>query len=237
MVGPLGRFFKMLGVAPRKKPSIFTREWRERRVEIQTLLQSYRKFREDLRRTSRNNSGSKLSRTHLHSKILNSISADPELKKLVKPVSVGLVLGVMLGDSFYWRGELIAAGLHNHLEKSISVRESSGKIYATTIVDSGRYEDNLDNILNSPSFVYTGERSKGINGALINNLIKEVPVKVIAKVKEVNPVNELGYKFCYQGLYKVARQWVESPEATRMVYKFQMVRMEDRDQYDPKWLN
>ncbi|KAK8536131.1 hypothetical protein V6N13_009525 [Hibiscus sabdariffa] len=199
MVGPLGRFFKMLGVAPRKKPSIFTREWRERRVEIQTLLQSYRKFREDLRRTSRNNSGSKLSRTHLHSKILNSISADPELKKLVKPVSVGLVLGVMLGDSFYWRGELIAAGLHNHLEKSISVRESSGKIYATTIVDSGRYEDNLDNILNFPSFVYTGERSKG--------------------------------------LYKVARQWVESPEATRMVYKFQMVRMEDRDQYDPKWLN
>ncbi|KAK8582068.1 hypothetical protein V6N12_072266 [Hibiscus sabdariffa] len=100
----------MFGVAPRKKLSLFTREWRERHAEIQTLLQSYRKFREDIRQTTRSTSRSTLSRTQVHSKILDSITYDPDLKKLVKPVPLGPVSGVMLGDSFYWRGSSLLLG-------------------------------------------------------------------------------------------------------------------------------
>ncbi|KAE8727220.1 hypothetical protein F3Y22_tig00005712pilonHSYRG00040 [Hibiscus syriacus] len=95
-----------------------------------------------------------------------------------------------------------------------------GKTWATSIVDSGRYES-VTSRVSSGEFTYCGEGENPIYGgkkkpkdqkliggnlALVNNMIDRKPVRVIRR-----------------------------KDADTYVYKFKLMKMEDRRQYEPEW--
>ncbi|MBA0614348.1 hypothetical protein Godav_014654, partial [Gossypium davidsonii] len=116
-----------------------------------------------------------------------------------------------------WRGELSIVGLHHEFQRGIDyMKLINGKILATSIVDSGRY-DNIDEIC-SDKLVYCGEGDnpnkdqKLVRGnlALKNNMDDKMPVRVIRKVNDDGSGDRgCNYKFVYDGLFCVTEYWKE----------------------------
>ncbi|OMO61056.1 SRA-YDG domain-containing protein [Corchorus capsularis] len=172
---------------------------------------------------------------------------------------IGHVSGVKVGDEFHWRCELSIAGLHHDFQKGIVyMNRMNGQSLATSVVDSGRYDNVEGNALNT--FIYCGEGENpyfgrkvpkdqklvGGNLALRNNFVSKMPIRVIRKVNSFDDSiskqhsdfmaagsesegNDCGYKFVYYGLYQVTKYWHERNGASRKkVYRFLLKKIDEK---------
>ncbi|GMI87954.1 hypothetical protein HRI_002464700 [Hibiscus trionum] len=242
-----------------KKVCTFTQEWYDIRRDIGEALKCYRRLRlvKGLRDKVSNNHGmsperGKCSGLALHKRVASL------LKRLGKWVNttkqIGCVAGVEIGDEFHWRGELCIVGLHSEFQRGIDcIASLNGRTWATSIVDSGRYDSATTSRVSPNEFTYCGEGENPIFGgkkkakvkdqklvggnlALMNNMVDRKPVRVIRKYNHIGNANDSGYKFVYEGLYRVTKYWKEiRGDSGTYVYKFNLVKMEDHQQYDSEW--
>lgn len=154
----------------------------------------------------------------------------------------GHIPGIEIGDEFSFRAELTVVGLNLQFTSGIDYCNLDGTPYATSVVDSGRYENMAkeDDIL-----IYSGQGgnpnvSAGAsdqklergNLALSNSMKMGFPVRVIHKRKCMMESKTLGindkreYVYVYDGLYKVNRYWHEREQQNnKLVYKFELQRL------------
>nr|POE80098.1 histone-lysine n-methyltransferase, h3 lysine-9 specific suvh6 [Quercus suber] len=151
----------------------------------------------------------------------------------------GNIPGVNVGDRFKYRIELKLVGLHRPPRNGIDYMKVNEQSLATSIVDSGGYE----NQVGSKKLIYMGqggnvaykkkpsEDQKLTRGniALKNSIYAKNPVRVIRTFKShtVRP-NLMGENFIYDGLYMVREYWQELGSNGFRVYKFRLVRMDDQ---------
>ncbi|XP_027124764.2 YDG domain-containing protein At5g47150 [Coffea arabica] len=158
---------------------------------------------------------------------------------------VGEIPGVEIGDQFQYRAELAIVGLHTQLSAGIDYIKIGSKLFATCIVDSGRY----NNERRSPDvFIYTGEGGnpeiykkkaedqelKRGNLALKTSMLADLPVRVVRchqSPEAPNPLgvnNGTGLRYTYLGLYKVSSCDRVRDKYGKLAFKFTMVRNQDR---------
>lgn len=166
------------------------------------------------------------------------IEAAMYLKKQDKWVNtrkrIGHIPGVKVGDKFRFRVELAIVGLHSQFQSGIDYMKNDGKTLATSVVESGRY----DNATESPDVMtYTGQGGNPMvtkgkpkdqkpergNLALMNSKEARTPVRVIRSYKFPK---ESGY--VYDGLYMVDDFWQERGDFHKLVYKFLLSRMSEQ---------
>ncbi|KAK8698960.1 hypothetical protein V6N13_115060 [Hibiscus sabdariffa] len=242
-----------------KQGSIFTPRWHDIRRDIDEALRCYRSLRvvKGLRDKVSNNHGmspeqGKCSGLILHKRLGSLLKSLGKWLNTTK--QIGCVAGIEVGDEFHWRGELCIVGLHNDFQRGIGCIPSlDGRIWATSIVDSGRYDSATTNSASSDEITYCGEGENPVFGvkkkkklkdqklvggnlALMNSMVDRKPVRVIRRYNHSRNANDSGYKFIYEGLYRVAKYWKEiRADSGTCVYKFKLVRMEDHQQYDSEW--
>ncbi|KAK6275778.1 hypothetical protein POUND7_005487 [Theobroma cacao] len=135
---------------------------------------------------------------------------------------LGPIPGVKVGDYFSWRAELNIIGLHRQHMCGIDYMELDGRILATSIVDSGRY----DNVVESNDeqefpnvLIYSGQgenlkfrsrklvndqKLEGGNLALKNSAETKTPIRVIRKFCFKGASSKIvDCKYVYDGLYFV----------------------------------
>ncbi|PRQ55550.1 putative histone-lysine N-methyltransferase [Rosa chinensis] len=144
---------------------------------------------------------------------------------------LGAIRGVKVGDKFRYRAQLNIVGLHRHFTNGIDyIKSRDGKILVTSIVDSGRYANNMQC---SDVLIYSGEGGNSPfnklkptdqtlergNLALKNSTEAQTPVRVIRTFK-------LSKSSCYvyYGLYIVEHLSKERGQFGKMVYKFRLRR-------------
>ncbi|KAG6415990.1 hypothetical protein SASPL_123411 [Salvia splendens] len=152
----------------------------------------------------------------------------------------GHIPGIEIGHEFSFRTELAIAGLNNQTFKGIDYVNVDCTPCATSVVDSGRYENKgkEHDILiysgeggNSNVFANTSSDQKLVRGnlALVNSMEKEFPVRVIHKRTGPTKFKHLGgmlYVYVYDGLYKVNKYWQERDnQSCKLVYKFELQRL------------
>ncbi|OMO88321.1 SRA-YDG domain-containing protein [Corchorus capsularis] len=168
---------------------------------------------------------------------------------------IGHVSGVKVGDEFHWRCELSIAGLHRDFQKGIVyMKLINGQSLATSIVDSGRYDNVEGNTPNTFTYCGQGENPNfgrkpkdqklvGGNLALKNSFVSKMPVRVIRKVYNFDDSkrdsesmaagsegNVCGYKFVYDGLYQVTKYWPERKGASgAKVYRFLLKKIDEKE--------
>ncbi|KAK4363508.1 hypothetical protein RND71_018749 [Anisodus tanguticus] len=167
------------------------------------------------------------------------IEAAMSLKNQEKWVNCGWrfghVPGVEIGDQFRFRAELVMIGLHCQFIKGIDYVNINGKYVATSIVDSGRYENEA---ISSQTFIYVGQggnpkvygnarvedqKLERGNLALKNSMDLGYPVRVICGRQRVN--GEKSYiRYIYDGLYTVTNCWQERGPTGKYVFKFELKR-------------
>ncbi|XWS55226.1 hypothetical protein CRYUN_Cryun10bG0156800 [Craigia yunnanensis] len=216
----------------------YTAEWYASHLEIKELLSFYRKLlvnRKLLDQLSQECGKSPDRRQYsglgVHIRVARVLES---LGKCVNTIKqIGHVSGIKVGDEFLWRGELSIVGLHHEFQRGIDcLKLINGKIMATSIVDSGRYENVVG--ITSSKLVYSGEGENpnlsggkkpkdqklvGGNLALKNSMDEKIPVRVIRR--RFNN-NDCSYKFVYDGLYRVTEFWKEKGEFGKYVYKFSL---------------
>ncbi|OMO88337.1 SRA-YDG domain-containing protein [Corchorus capsularis] len=157
--------------------------------------------------------------------------------------------------SFY-RRLLVDRELFAKLEKETNLDGEKKSGVATSIVNSGRY-DNVEGITPN-TFTYCGEgenpnfgrkpkdqKLAGGNLALKNSSVSKMPVKVIRKVNTFDDSiskqhsdsmaaasegNDCGYKYVYYGLYKVTKYWSERKgHSGTIVYKFSLKKVDEKE--------
>ncbi|KAJ7536331.1 hypothetical protein O6H91_12G065100 [Diphasiastrum complanatum] len=153
---------------------------------------------------------------------------------------VGHVPGIEVGDQFYFRIELCIVGLHRPLQAGIDAIHAKDSEYgipvAASIVASGGYEDDLDT---GETLIYTGQGGNNYKGdrrqqkhqrlekgnlALANSCRKGLPVRLIRGCNDTGS-SPTGKIYSYDGLYKVARFWLDMGLSGYGVYKFQLHRL------------
>jgi len=144
---------------------------------------------------------------------------------------LGAIRGVKVGDKFRYRAQLNIVGLHRQFTFGIDyMRSKYGQILATSIVDSGRYANNMQ----SPDIlIYSGQGGNSPfnkkkptdqvlergNLALKNSNAARTPVRVIRSFKLSK-----GSCYVYYGLYTVEHVSKERGELGKLVYKFWLRR-------------
>ncbi|KAL8539499.1 hypothetical protein ACS0TY_001206 [Phlomoides rotata] len=170
--------------------------------------------------------------------------AGERVKAMGKCISVempfGHIPGIEIGDKFRFRTELALVGLHRQLVSGISYVCVHGKKCATSVVDSGQYENtaNTDRLIYSgqggnPKFADGASDQKLERGnlALVNSRQMEYPVRVIFKRRNLRACTTLGtsdvreFVYVYDGLYTVNDHWQERGENGKWVYKFELLRL------------
>lgn len=223
------------GLSSTCKERPFSKEWLANRQKINEVLSLYRELLEDrtkLNQLSQENGKNPEMRSN--SGIMVHIRAARVLEKIGKWVNnckeAGHVLGIKVGDEFFWRGELSIVGLHHEFQKGIAcVKSLNGKVRAISIVDSGRYANVVR--ISSDKLVYSGEggnpnlgggvkakdqRLSGGNLALKNSMDDKTPVRLIRRVNN----NDNAYKFVYEGLFRVTEYWKERGNLVHMFTSF-----------------
>ncbi|XP_019068497.2 histone-lysine N-methyltransferase, H3 lysine-9 specific SUVH6-like [Solanum lycopersicum] len=147
----------------------------------------------------------------------------------------GHVPGVQIGDRFRFRAELVMIGLHHQFMNGINYVNIGRKYVATSIVDSGRYDNEA---ISSETFIYVGQggnpkvsinarvedqKLKGGNLALKNSMDMGCPVRVICGRKRVNG-EKSDIRYIYDGLYTVTKCWEEIAPTGKYVFKFELKR-------------
>ncbi|XP_068654963.1 histone-lysine N-methyltransferase, H3 lysine-9 specific SUVH4-like [Aristolochia californica] len=182
-------------------------------------------------------------------------SKRPDLKAMTKmvetnailyPKRIGALDGIDVGHQFFSRAEMVAVGLHNHWLKGIDyLRKDFSKLdeyknytlpLAVSIVISGQYEDDLDNL---DEVVYTGQGGNNLLGnkrqmqdqeltngnlALKNSMEQQTPVRVTRG--HVSDYSYVGKVYTYDGLYKVVNYWAEKGVSGFTVFKYKFRRLE-----------
>lgn len=145
---------------------------------------------------------------------------------------LGAIPGVEVGDTFRYRAELVIVGLHVQFFAGIDYLEKDGKKIAISIVSSGRYFSNKEF---PDKLIYSGEGGNQIMGdkkfkdqalvrgnlALKNSMDEETPVRVIRGRRAGKSAT-----FTYDGLYFVSKFWQERAQSGKLVYLFQLNRMQ-----------
>ncbi|KAK8567852.1 hypothetical protein V6N13_105799 [Hibiscus sabdariffa] len=235
------------------KETSFIPEWYNIRGNVHQALINYRKLL--VNKEERNMLAQKYGMTqerkcnglHLHKRVVRLLEVSDGCVNTTK--QMGSVAGIEVGDQFHWRGELCVIGLHSDLQRGIdSITSISGKSWATSIVDSGRF----DNVrVSSKEFTYCGQgdnpsygelnkkhkdqKLDGRNQALMNNMTDKKPVRVIRKYSSIVSANESGYKFVYEGLYQVIGCKKRRGDYGKYIYEFKLAKLEDDRQYDLRW--
>ncbi|KAL3718525.1 hypothetical protein ACJRO7_003624 [Eucalyptus globulus] len=141
--------------------------------------------------------------------------------------SPGDVPGVEVGDTFYYRMELVVVGLHRPPRSGIDYMGSHPDILATSVVASWDYTDNLSK---PNELVYVGQGGMPANDkeredqkltrgnlALVNSMNRNKPVRVIRKDRD--------HTFTYDGLYMVESCRKLRRANRQMVFEFLMKRI------------
>ncbi|KAM3706065.1 hypothetical protein ACJW31_03G124800 [Castanea mollissima] len=131
-----------------------------------------------------------------------AMKLEMEGKWVNKCKRIGAVPGVEIGDVFYSAAEMNVIGLHHQYQSGIDfLKGLDGKLYATSILVSGRYDNDMKS---TDSFTYTGQGGNPWVGrvepkdqkltrgnlALKNSLEARKPVRVIR-----------GFKWSSESLY------------------------------------
>ena len=156
------------------------------------------------------------------------------IKKGSAKVHIGAVEGILPGDKFKDRKELMEAGVHRTLQYGI---DGNQKVGAGAIVLSGGYEDDLDN---GDEIIYTGEggqngkkeqvadqswQSNG-NASLKRSHAQGLPVRVIRGATHKSPHSpKTGY--VYAGLYLIEQAWIEKGKSGFRVCRFRLERCDE----------
>ncbi|KAJ0260448.1 Histone-lysine N-methyltransferase [Hirschfeldia incana] len=157
---------------------------------------------------------------------------------------MGAVPGIEVGDEFQYRMELNILGIHKPSQGGIDYMKIGDEIFATSIVASGGYDDELDN---TDVLTYTGQGGNVIknkkgkevpmpedqklvtgNLALANSVNKKNPVRVIRGNKKAvleSSGDKKGKSYVYDGLYIVETFWQETGTHGKLVFKFKLRRM------------
>ncbi|KAH0885970.1 hypothetical protein HID58_062066 [Brassica napus] len=146
---------------------------------------------------------------------------------------MGAVPGIEVGDEFQYRMELNILGIHKPSQGGIDYMKIGDEVFATSIVASGGYDDELDN---TDVLTYTGkevpmpEDQKLVTGnlALANSVKKKNPVRVIRGNKKAvleSSGDKKGRSYVYDGLYFVETFWQETGSHGKLVFKFKLRRM------------
>ncbi|XP_051142809.1 histone-lysine N-methyltransferase, H3 lysine-9 specific SUVH5-like [Andrographis paniculata] len=153
----------------------------------------------------------------------------------------GHIPGVEVGDVFIFRAELVVVGLHCHLMEGIDYIALDGKIYATSIVNSGCY---TNEVKSSDVLVYSGQGGnphfthklvyqkpeKG-NLALINSMEIGYPILLTTKRDKWKELKVLGMRkkdntiYVHDGLYTIHRCWQQRDQYGKKVFKFALHRI------------
>ncbi|PRQ18348.1 putative methyltransferase [Rosa chinensis] len=147
---------------------------------------------------------------------------------------LGHVPGVEVGDEFHYRIELNIVGLHHPTQGGIDYATFGGKMLATSIVASGGYADDLHNL---NSLTYTGQGGNVMhpdkepedqklqrgNLALKNSMHAKTPVRMIRGSESSDGRTKY---YIYDGLYLVVKCWKEMGPHGKLVFKFQLDRIE-----------
>ncbi|GAB2249710.1 hypothetical protein Droror1_Dr00013069 [Drosera rotundifolia] len=158
---------------------------------------------------------------------------------------IGDLAGIHIGYQFYSRAEMAVVGFHHHWLNGIDYIPSSNKTkmyknhkfpLAVSIVVSGQYEDDVDNL---EELEYTGQGGNDLLGnkqqikdqvllrgnlALKNNMEQCVPVRVIRGHKCTS--SYCGKIYTYDGLYKVVQFRKDKGKSDFVVFKYQLRRVE-----------
>ncbi|XP_048612284.1 histone-lysine N-methyltransferase, H3 lysine-9 specific SUVH6-like isoform X2 [Brassica napus] len=157
---------------------------------------------------------------------------------------MGAVPGIEVGDEFQYRMELNILGIHKPSQGGIDYMKIGDEVFATSIVASGGYDDELDN---TDVLTYTGQGGNVIknkkgkevpmpedqklvtgNLALANSVKKKNPVRVIRGNKKAvleSSGDKKGRSYVYDGLYFVETFWQETGSHGKLVFKFKLRRM------------
>ncbi|KAL7229387.1 hypothetical protein ACSBR2_007985 [Camellia fascicularis] len=173
------------------------------------------------------------------------------LKKQQKWVNterlLGPVPGVEVGHKFRFRAELLVIGLHHQFQSGIDYMKKDGKIFATSIVASGRYANDVG----SPDVLkYCGQGGNPTSGckepkdqklergnlALKNSMDAGTPVRVIRGRQNLKSSNILG-RYVYDGLYIVASCKQERGEYGKLVFMFHLNRIPGQPKLTPEILS
>ncbi|OMO52272.1 hypothetical protein COLO4_37315 [Corchorus olitorius] len=163
---------------------------------------------------------------------------------------LGPVPGVEVGDFFDWRTDLSIVGLHHQYVCGIDHMELDGRKLATSIVDSGIYDnvvESHDEQEFSDVLIYSGvgenpkiskkpindQKLEGGNLALKNSAEAKTPIRVIRKLS-FKRANKKGseYKYVYDGLYFVDGVREERASTGRLVFKFVLKRFPGQPKLD-----
>ncbi|KAK4385195.1 Histone-lysine N-methyltransferase, H3 lysine-9 specific SUVH5 [Sesamum angolense] len=176
---------------------------------------------------------------HVHLEVAERLKAEGVWNFAEK--SFGHIPGIEIGDQFRFRAELVVVGLHFQLISGIDYVKLGGKKFATSIVNSGRYENEakaVDVLIYSgqggnPKFTDKAGDQKLEKGnlALMNSKEMGYPVRVIYKRQcrmasnMLGMINEANYVYVYDGLYTVNQSWQERDQNGNLVFKFELHRM------------
>ena len=150
---------------------------------------------------------------------------------------LGPVPGVEVGDEFHYRIELNIVGLHHPTQGGIDYATFGGEVLATSIVSSGGYADDLHNL---HSLTYTGQGGNVMhpdkdpedqklergNLALKNSMYAKTPVRMIRGFELPDGRTK---RYIYDGLYLVVKYWKEMGPHGKLVFKFQLDRIEGQN--------
>ncbi|XP_057475929.1 histone-lysine N-methyltransferase, H3 lysine-9 specific SUVH5-like [Actinidia eriantha] len=163
------------------------------------------------------------------------------LKKQKKCVNtkrvLGPVPGVEIGDRFRFRAELVVIGLHHQFQGGIDYIKKDGEIFATSIVDSGRYANVAEssNVLiycgqgGNPTIVNKEPQDQQLergNLALKNSMDAGKPVRVIRgrQILEASTSEKI-LTYLYDGLYSVTKCTQERGLFGKLVFMFELNRL------------
>ncbi|KAM1018514.1 hypothetical protein ACFX2C_040136 [Malus domestica] len=149
---------------------------------------------------------------------------------------IGRIPGIRVGDEFQNRAALTVVGLHCQFRKGIDyIKNSNGKIYATSIVNSARYDN--DSVESPDTLIYSGEGGNpGVtdsekrledqklergNLALRNSMEAKSHVRVVRCFKCLSASSTA---YFYDGLYNVTGCWQKRAKFGKLVYVFLLRR-------------
>ncbi|PHU21889.1 Histone-lysine N-methyltransferase, H3 lysine-9 specific SUVH1 [Capsicum chinense] len=160
---------------------------------------------------------------------------------------IGNVMGIEVGDIFFFRMELCLVGLHAPTMSGIdymSVKLTKDEEpLAVSVVSAGGYEDDGGD---GDMFIYTGQGGvqrkdgqmfdqkleKG-NLALEKSVHRANLVRVVRGVKDV--ANPTGKIYIYDGLYKIQESWEEKNKSGLNVFKYKFLRVPGQPEAFKLW--
>ncbi|GAB2278480.1 hypothetical protein Dimus_013161 [Dionaea muscipula] len=157
-----------------------------------------------------------------------------------KPI-IGPVPGVEVGDEFHYRVELMIVGLHRPSMAGIDSVKKGQMLLATSIVASGRYDNEVEN---SDVLIYAGQggtktgdkepedqKLERGNLALKNSIDEKNYVRVIRGYREMKSSDNADVRgkmvatYTYDGLYTVEHYWPEVGPYGKIIFKFELKRL------------